>query len=519
VFVGFHRYVARRSYRRKIAQLAREKERLSYERTFALHALQTQSFPSAPCSVAESQLPRIEHPPYVSEGVDLVPLGLPRLPGTYCAGTPRSDGEYGAEVASAPASGFEMQSWNSPRSRWRQLVSQFTSSGPVDSPRCSPLLETLTSSPSPHGLRARPARLPASEDAASPRQPSTQTLPPAATAAGPLALAGAAASSIDLVVGRPECVARPRGWYGSMGTSSCGSNSEIEGYLPAPPLRTTPSSLTPAPVPQPTVQPLTQPQARTETCGHLEPALEVSREPEMDEQFESPTLLASQTPALHRSLANHSSRCLTSSSSSSIGRAQGVEMRPIDERCDTASRVSPWSWIFPSRVEASNIQGDPLDSAALAAAAGGTVLPSTRSRPAVVKEAGPLALSTMGQLDQRIAKPGNSRTARSGSNGGSSYGTESELESNFPSRPPSRYAPAMTTTSPAQSAAQSLPQPLPPLLLPQSLPHLLSVLRLSPQSPPTTRSPTPTPKSLARMEALTRTLRECGLEPSEEPPA
>jgi hypothetical protein len=44
-------------------------------------------------------------------------------------------------------------------------------------------------------------------------------------------------------------------------------------------------------------------------------------------------------------------------------------MRPIDERCDTASRVSPWSWIFPSRVEASNIQGDPRDSAALAASA------------------------------------------------------------------------------------------------------------------------------------------------------
>jgi hypothetical protein len=193
-------------------------------------------------------------------------------------------------------------------------------------------------------------------------------------------------------------------------------------------------------------------------------------------------------------------------------------MRPIDERCDTASRVSPWSWIFPSRVEASNIQGDPLDSAALAAAAGGSVSPSTRSRPAVVTAAGPLALSTMGQLDQRIAKPGNSRTARSGSNGGSSYGTESELESNFPSCPPSRYAPAMTTTSPAQSAAQSQPQPLPPLLLPQSLPQLLPVLRLSPMSPPTTPSPTPTPKSLARMEALTRTLRACGLEPPEEPP-
>jgi len=460
--------------------------------------------------VAESQLPPIEHPPNVSEGVGLVPLGFPRLPGNYCAGTPRSDDDHGAEVASAPASGFEMQSWHRPRSRWRQLVSQFTSNSPVDSPRCSPLLETLTSSPSPRGLRARPTRVPASKDAAS---PSPQTLPPAATAAGTLALAGAAASSIDQVVGRPEWVARPRGWHGSMGTSSCGSNSEIEGYLPAPPLRTTPSSLTPAPVPQP----LTQPQVlmETETCGHLEPALEVSRELELDELVEPPTLLASQTPSLQRSLATHGSRFLTSSSSSSIGRAQGVEMRPIDERCDTASRVSPWSWIFPSRVEALNIQGDPLDSAALAAAAGGSVSPSTRSRPAVVTAAGPLALSTMGQLDQRIAKPGNSRTARSGSNGGSSYGTESELESNFPSCPPSRYAPAMTTTSPAQSAAQSQPQPLPPLLLPQSLPQLLPVLRLSPLSPPTTPSPTPTPKSLARMEALTRTLRACGLEPPE----
>ena len=509
--VGFHRYVTRRSYRRKIAQLAREKERLSYERTFALHALQTQSFLSAPRSVAESLLPPFEPPPFVSEGVGLVPLGLPRLPGTYCAGTPRSDDDSGAEVASAPASGFEMQSWNRPRSRWRQLVSQFTpSSGLVDGPRCSPLFETLVSSPSTHGLRVR---VPASEDAA---PPSTQTLPPAATAAGPLALEGTEASSIDQVVGRPECVARPRGWYGSMGTSSCGSNSEIEGYLPAPPLRTTPSSLTPAPVPQPTLQLLTQPQALTESCG--QPALEESREPEIDEPCESPTLLASQAHALHRAWANHGSRCLTSSSSSSIGRAQGVEMRPIDERCDTASRVSPWSRIFPSRVNASNIQGDSLDSSPLAAAAGGTVSPSTRSWPTVVKAAGPLALSTMGQLDQRIAKPGNSRTARSGSNGGSSYGTESELETNFPSHPPSRYAPAMATTSPVQSAAQSLPQPLPPLLLPQSLPPLLPILRLSPQSPPTTRSPTPTPKALARMEALTRTLRECGLDPPEEPP-
>ena len=532
--VGFLRYVTRRSYRRKIAQLAREKERLSYERTFALHALQTQSFPSAPRSVAESLLPPFEPPPFVSEGVGLVPLGLPRLPGTYCAGTPRSDDDSGAEVASAPASGFEMQSWNRPRSRWRQLVSQFTpSSGLVDGPRCSPLFETLVSSPSTHGLRVR---VPASEDAA---PPSTQTLPPAATAAGPLALEGTEASSIDQVVGRPECVARPNGWYGSMGTSSCGSNSEIEGYLPAPPLRTTPSSLTPAPVPQPTLQLLTQLQARTESCGQPaleesrepeidepqaltescgQPALEESRESEIDEPCESPTLLASQAHALHRPWANHGSRCLTSSSSSSIGRAQGVEMRPIDERCDTASRVSPWSRIFPSRVNASNLQGDPLDSAALAATARGTVSPSTRSWPAVVKAAGPLALSTMGQLDQRIAKPGNSRTARSGSNGGSSYGTESELETNFPSRPPSRYAPAMATTSPVQSAAQSLPQPLPPLLLPQSLPPLLPILRLSPQSPPMTRSPTPTPKALARMEALTRTLRECGLDPPEEPP-
>ena len=398
--VGFHRYVTRRSYRRKIAQLAREKERLSYERTFALHALQTQSFLSAPRSVAESLLPPFEPPPFVSEGVGLVPLGLPRLPGTYCA-PPRSDDGSGAQVASGAVSGSEMQPWE------------------------------------------------------------------------------------DQLVARPECVARPNGWYGSMGTSSCGSNSEIEGYLPAPPLRTTPSSLTPAPVPQPTLQLLTQPQALTESCG--QPALEESREPEIDEPCESPTLLASQAHALHRPWANHGSRCLTSSSSSSIGRAQGVEMRPIDERCDTASRVSPWSRIFPSRVNASNIKGDPLDSAALEATAGGTLsLSTTRSRPAIVTAAGPPpALSTMGQLDQRIAKPGNGRTARSVSNGGSSYGTDSELEANFPSRPPSRYAAAMATTRPAQSLLQ-----LPP-----------------------TRSPTPTPQSLARLEALTRTLRACGLEP------
>ena len=359
-------------------------------------------------------LPPFEPPTFVSEGVGLVPLGLPRLPGTYCA-PPRSDDGSGAQVASGAASGFEMQPWE------------------------------------------------------------------------------------DQLVARPECVARPNGWYGSMGTSSCGSNSEIEGYLPAPPLRTTPSSLnpalytpttapaslTPAPVPQPTLQLLTQPQALTESCG--QPALEESREPEIDEPCESPTLLASQAPALRRGLAQRVLRCLTSSSSSSVGRAQGVEMRPIVERCDTASRVSPWSRIFPSRVNASNIKGDPLDSAALEATAGGTLsLSTTRSRPAIVTAAGPPpALSTMGQLDQRIAKPGNGRTARSVSNGGSSYGTDSELEANFPSRPPSRYAAAMATTRPAQSLLQ-----LPP-----------------------TRSPTPTPQSLARLEALTRTLRACGLEP------
>ena len=359
-------------------------------------------------------LPPFEPPSFVSEGVGLVPLGLPRLPGTYCA-PPRSDDGSGAQVASGAVSGSEMQPWE------------------------------------------------------------------------------------DQLVARPECVARPNGWYGSMGTSSCGSNSEIDGYLPAPPLRTTPSSLnpalytpttapaslTPAPVPQPTLQLLTQPQALTESCG--QPALEESREPEIDEPCESPTLLASQAPALRRGLAQRVSRCLTSSSLSSVGRAQGVEMRPIVERCDTASRVSPWSRIFPSRVNASNIKGDPLDSAALEATAGGTLsLSTTRSRPAIVTAAGPPpALSTMGQLDQRIAKPGNGRTARSVSNGGSSYGTDSELEANFPSRPPSRYAAAMATTRPAQSLLQ-----LPP-----------------------TRSPTPTPQSLARLEALTRTLRACGLEP------
>ena len=359
-------------------------------------------------------LPPFEPPSFVSEGVGLVPLGLPRLPGTYCA-PPRSDDGSGAQVASGAASGSEMQPWE------------------------------------------------------------------------------------DQLVARPECVARPNGWYGSMGTSSCGSNSEIDGYLPAPPLRTTPSSLnpalytpttapaslTPAPVPQPTLQLLTQPQALTESCG--QPALEESREPEIDEPCESPTLLASQAPALRRGLAQRVSRCLTSSSSSSVGRAQGVEMRPIVERCDTASRVSPWSRIFPSRVNASNIKGDPLDSAALEATAGGTLsLSTTRSRPAIVTAAGPPpALSTMGQLDQRIAKPGNGRTARSVSNGGSSYGTDSELEANFPSRPPSRYAAAMATTRPAQSLLQ-----LPP-----------------------TRSPKPTPQSLARFKALTRTLRACGLEP------
>ena len=177
-------------------------------------------------------------------------------------------------------------------------------------------------------------------------------------------------------------------------------------------------------------------------------------------------------------------------------------MVPISEPCDTAGRVSsPWRLIFPSRVKASRVEGGFLDSAALLAAAGGAVPPSTQSLPAVVTVAGPpvpscaaaspsgaaaaspsraAAFSAMDRLDHIIAQPGNRHGSRHGSiGGGSSYGTESEC---------SRYAAAMAMAS----TAQSLPQ-------------------TPPQSPPQT--PTPTPQSLARAEALERTLRLCGLLP------
>ena len=220
-----------------------------------------------------------------------------------------------------------------------------------------------------------------------------------------------------------------------------------------------------------------------------------------------------------------------------------VEMLPIGEPCDTAGRVSsPWRLIFPSRVKASRVEGGFLDSAALLAAAGGAVphrealgksrdlteiaeglreaLGRTRSPPkdaqedaqslpAVVTVAGPpvpscaaasplraaaaspsgaaaaspsraAAFSTMDRLDHIIAQPGNRHGSRHGSiGGGSSYGTESEC---------SRYAAAMAMAS----TAQSLPQ--------------------SPMQSPL-QTPLPTPQSLARAEALERTLRLCGLLP------
>ena len=180
--------------------------------------------------------------------------------------------------------------------------------------------------------------------------------------------------------------------------------------------------------------------------------------------------------------------------------AVGVEMLPIDETCDTAGCAGPWRPIFPSRVKASRVEGGFLDSAALLTAAGGAVPPFTQSLPAVDTIAGPpvpscaeaapsraaaspsraAAISTMDRLDHIIAQPGNRHGSRHGSSGGgSSYGTESEC---------SRYAAAVAMASTAQS-------------LPQS----------PPQSPPQT--PLQTPQSLARAEALERTLRLCGLVP------
>ena len=182
--------------------------------------------------------------------------------------------------------------------------------------------------------------------------------------------------------------------------------------------------------------------------------------------------------------------------------AFGVEMLPIDETCDTAGCAGPWRPIFPSRVKASRVEGGFLDSAALLTAAGGAVPPFTQSLPAVDTIAGPpvpscaeaapsraaaspsraAAISTMDRLNHIIAQPGNRHGSRHGSSGGgSSYGTESEC---------SRYAAAVAMASTAQS-------------LPQS----------PPQTPPQT--PLQTPQSLARAEALERTLRLCGLvEPS-----
>ena len=222
----------------------------------------------------------------------------------------------------------------------------------------------------------------------------------------------------------------------------------------------------------------------------------------------------------------------------------GVEMVPIDQRSRRQILLSRFKATVRPKGSGTPRDSAPLhrDSAVLAIASGGaaphstqlhsTQLHSAQSMSAVVRAAGQFTAAGPFTADNGCGRPPEhsraaaplwtvaspSRTAassstghlghflgrpRSPSNGGSSYGTESELETNWPPPQTSRHAEAMTTTIPAQSPR------LPPLVLPQSL-H-------SPPSPSsttssTTSSPPQTPLSLARADALTRTLQAMGLE-------
>lgn len=195
--------------------------------------------------------------------------------------------------------------------------------------------------------------------------------------------------------------------------------------------------------------------------------------------------------------------------------ALGVEMVPIDKRSRRQILLSRFKATVRPRGNGPPRDSAPLppDSAVLAIAAGGAASHSTQSMLAVVRAAGPPepsraaaplwtaaspssapTSSAMGHLDHFIVRPCIPSN-------GSSYGTESELETNLPPRSPSRHAEAMTTTIPGESPR------LPPLLLPQPL-------HLPPSSTSSTTSspPPPTPQSLARADALTRTLQAMGLE-------
>ena len=198
--------------------------------------------------------------------------------------------------------------------------------------------------------------------------------------------------------------------------------------------------------------------------------------------------------------------------------ALGVEMVPIDKRSRRQILLSRFKATVRPRGNGPPRDSAPLppDCAVLAIAAGGAASHSTQSMSAVVRAAGPPepsraaaplwtaaspsrapASSAMGHLDHFIVRPGIPSN-------GSSYGTESELETNLPPRSPSRHAEAMTTTIPGESPR------LPPLLLPQPLHSPPSSTSSTTSSPPT--PPPPTPQSLARADALTRTLQAMGLE-------
>jgi len=198
--------------------------------------------------------------------------------------------------------------------------------------------------------------------------------------------------------------------------------------------------------------------------------------------------------------------------------ALGVEMVPIDKRSRRQILLSRFKATVRPRGTGPPRDSAPLptDSAALAIAAGGAAPHSIQSTSAIVRAAGPpepsraaaplwtaaspsraAASSAMGHLDQFIVRPGIPSN-------GSSYGTESELETNLPPLSPPMHAEAMATTIPVESPR------LPPLLLPQPLHSPPSSTSSTTSSPPTT--PPPTPQSLARADALTRTLQAMGLE-------
>ena len=251
------------TYRRRNGQLAREKERLTYERAFALHSAhhhsQTLPPPEQMCSeqmcsaaaaaegghvaegghptesrVAEQMSPMAARapPPCVASAVAAVATAAPPPAGGGCtggaacsvlSGAAASAGSLCGGAFSTPEGSFEMQPTGMARLRGMVMHGLYRSSSPASAlaGRCTPPLRP--------DIAAEPAPPPAAV---------ADTLAAAATPAG----SPAQCEEWQLAVPPPphepleplpqllQLVARPGSIHGSGGASSYGTNSELEAH-------------------------------------------------------------------------------------------------------------------------------------------------------------------------------------------------------------------------------------------------------------------------------------------------